>query len=87
MRKNKYLMHIIVALTITASIGITACKSSADETKMSTDESSVSSVAEESKEETSQKNTKELDYKNLTVEDLTKNLIGKKELTDEEFLE
>ena len=51
-------MHIIVALTITASIGITACKSSADETKMSTDESSVSSVAEESKEETSQKKHK-----------------------------
>ena len=87
MRKNKYLMHIIVALTITASIGITACKSSADETKMSTDESSASSVAEESKEAKSQKNIKELDYKNLTVEDLTKNLIGKKELTDEEFLE
>ena len=42
-------MYIIVALTITASIGITACKSSADETKMSTDESSASSVAEESK--------------------------------------
>lgn len=60
MKKNKYLMHIIVALTITASIGITACKSSAEETKMSTDESSVSSVAEESKEAKSQKKQKSL---------------------------
>ena len=86
MRKNKYLLHIIIALTITASVGITACKSSTDETKISADDS-TSSVVEENKELESQKNTRDLDYKSLTVEDLTKNLIGKNELTDEEFLE
>ena len=86
MRKNKYLLHIIIALTVTASVGITACKSSTDETKISADDP-TSSVAEENKELESPKNTRDLDYKSLTVEDLTKNLIGKNELTDEEFLE
>ena len=55
--KIKYLLHIIIALTITASVGITACKSSTDETKISADDS-TSSVVEENKELESQKRHK-----------------------------